>query len=146
MPLDGLGDNFGDTLGDSPVSFSGTLHGPSSIVGPVYVLNAIGRYLKRGDTLPWLTAILCDASGPVDLTNAISIQFMADGVSTSNTISQPTSVANASIGQIIYKWQVADTSIIDDYAGRFVVTYSNGNIITFPAYEPVAIKISPSVA
>jgi len=144
--MSGFGDTFGDSFGDNPVSFvPGTAHGPTEIVGPTYVLDLIGVYLKRLDTLPWLSAILCDSNGPVDLTLATNIQLMADGLFSGNTINQATTIENAGLGQIVYKWQAADTTYVDDYNIRFVVTYPGDLVVTFPGYGNEVLKISASV-
>lgn len=144
--MSGFGDTFGDSFGDNPVSFvPGTAHGPTEIVGPTYVLDLVGVYLKRLDTLPWLSAILCDSNGPVDLTAATNIQLMADGMFTSTIINQSVAIQNALIGQILYKWQSADTATVDDFNARFVVTYSGGAVVTFPGYGIIALKVSASV-
>lgn len=102
--------------------------------------------IKQGDTYPSVTATLKDANGPVDLSSAESILFVASlqgyNANGLEPISRPAEVVEAEAGQVEYHWQEGDTERYGRYLVEFKVTWSGGGVESFPSssYDVLEIK------
>lgn len=86
--------------------------------------------IKQHDNYPYLQASLSDANGPVDLTTAVQVKFIAKGVSV--TVTGTCSIIDATNGVIQYQWAAGDTGTPDDYEVEFEVTWPSAKVQTFP--------------
>ncbi len=82
--------------------------------------------LKRHDTWPPVQAILSDSAGPIDLTTAISVEFIMKGQTTSTLVTGTCSVVTPASGLVEYAWAVGDTAIADSYQVEFEITWDVG--------------------
>ena len=104
-------------------------------------------WIKKGDTGPPLQVLCEDETGdPIDVTGA-TVKFSMQDESSVNKISLASgNVVDGPIGKIEYVWQAVDTDTEGIYFGEFRVTFSGGEIITFPNYTYIVIKVHAVVA
>lgn len=106
-------------------------------------------YIKRNDTLPNLDVALSDDRGrPTDLSSISGVVFnMRSAVDNSAKISgTAASVLDASRGEVRYAWSASDTDTSGTYEGEFQVTFSNGDIQTFPDDGFIQVIIEADVS
>lgn len=80
-------------------------------------------YLKRGDTLPRLSAHLKRGDGQaVDLTLATGVTFKMRKIGSEATkVSAPATILTAAAGLVEYAWQAADTDEPGQFESEWVV-------------------------
>ena len=96
--------------------------------------------IKRGDTLPAFTRVLKFSDGTVqDLTDATSVIFIyrpvdGDGPDLSATAVSRTCTINAPAtdGSVTWAPIAADTATVGRFYAEFEVTFSSGDVLTFP--------------
>ena len=105
---------------------------------------AANFYIKQNDTAPSIEAVLTDSTGRAkSLILASQINFNMSTEEGSSLISLGTaSIINATKGIVSYPWQTGDTSNTGIHNAEFQVTYTNGQIETFPnsGYIKVIIR------
>lgn len=102
--------------------------------------------IKRNDLVPELNVALKDKEGAVVNLTGASVQFhmRAAGASTLKVDAAATLVTAAS-GTCKYTWVAANTDTAGDFEGEFEVTYSGGNIETFPTDGYIRIRVLPDL-
>lgn len=102
-------------------------------------------YMKRHDTRPYLDVRLTDADGNAyDLSasgTTVTFTMKKSEDATIKVDSQSCTIVNASTGAVRYEWAAANTNTAETYLGEFEVTYSNGDKMTFPSKDVLAIVI-----
>lgn len=106
-------------------------------------------YIKSGDMLPPLTAILSDADGPVSLAEvsalAFSMREVGGDVVIDNAQATPDPDQGANPGLVRYEWVSGDT----DIAGLFVAEFKavwDGGPQRFPNYTYLTVEIGERIA
>lgn len=92
-------------------------------------------FLKKGDTLPELTATLQAIDGtPVNIGTATVLFRMRLASSAGSTykVSSAATVLDAVNGRVSYSWQATDTDTPGHYYAEFVLTFSSGAKQTVP--------------
>lgn len=104
--------------------------------------------IKRNDLLPTLEAILKDADdNPVDLTDATGVVFHMREEDTNllKIEDGPTNIdANPQTGKVIFPWRTngnKDTDTSGLFLGEFEVTWTGGQIQTFPSKGYISVEI-----
>ena len=102
-------------------------------------------YMKRNDTRPKLDVSLKDSDDEyLDLTvSGVSVNFTmkeSDG-STIIVDSQACTIVNGLTGSVRYSWAAADTATAGAYLAEFEVVYANGDKLTVPTTNPLAVVI-----
>lgn len=100
--------------------------------------------IKQNDTAPALEAVLTDSSGRAkSLADVQTVGFNMSNDNGVSLIDQGTgTIINATKGIVSYIWQDGDTSNTGVHSAEFQLTYTNGQIETFPnsGYIKVIIK------
>lgn len=99
-------------------------------------------YIKQSDDDPVISATLTDDEGAaVDLTNATVDFHMAEPRGGQTVVDASATIVDAANGDVEYQWASSDTSKAGRYRAEFQVTYSDGDVETFPnvGYETVFI-------
>ncbi len=103
--------------------------------------------IKENDTTPSLRASLLNGSGdPVDLLGATVRFYMRLMGSNSTTIDASASVVSEANGIVQYDWIAGDTADVGSYQAEFEVTYSDGNIETFPNANYIGVEIIDDIS
>ena len=104
-------------------------------------------YIKQNDTSPFISATLKDADGnAIDLTSTtIRFHMRVIGSSTA-TVDAAATIINEEAGTCKYEWQAADTATAGSYHAEFEVTYTDGNIETFPNNDYIQVEILGAIA
>ena len=103
--------------------------------------------IKENDTTPSLRASLLNGSGdPVDLIGTTVRFYMRLMGSNSTTIDASASVISEANGIVQYDWVAGDTADVCSYQAEFEVTYSDGNIETFPNANYSGVEIIDDIS
>lgn len=103
--------------------------------------------IKENDTTPSLRASLLNGSGdPVDLLGTTVRFYMRLMGSNSTTIDASASVISEANGIVQYDWVDGDTADVGSYQAEFEVTYSDGNIETFPNANYIGVEIIDDIS
>ena len=102
-------------------------------------------YIKRGDTLPALTATLLEPDGktPVDLTNSTVVFQMRDRKNTL-VLEGDCTVLDDVGGRVEYEWQEGDTDTVGAMRGEFEIT-SDAGTATAPNYGFFTVNIADDI-
>jgi hypothetical protein len=110
---------------------------------------AVTYYVKRGDTSPAVTDTLEDSSGTaVNLTSAtvkFAMTTFTGTVIVNGTATGPNGGALDNTGQVQYQWVSADTASAGQYWAEWQVTFSNGQIETWPNNDQAIVNITPDL-
>lgn len=100
--------------------------------------------IKRGSTLPALTASLVDASNTaVNLTTATSVTMvMRSQAGIAPKVSKTATITNAATGAVSYSWTSQDTDTAGRYDVEWIVNWASGDVQRFPiqGYQSVSIE------
>tara|TARA_B110000858_G_scaffold11968_1_gene12237 strand:- start:437 stop:760 length:324 start_codon:yes stop_codon:yes gene_type:complete len=103
--------------------------------------------IKENDTTPSLRAALKNGSGdPVDLIGTTVKFHMRPIGSSTASIDATASVISEPNGIVQYNWVAGDTSDIGSYQAEFEVTYSDGNVETFPNSRYINVEIIDNIS
>lgn len=104
-------------------------------------------FIKSGDTSPALAATLTDSDGnAIDITGA-SVDFhMSPRGGDGTKVDAQATITDASNGKVEYRWSQSDTDTPGTYRGEFEVTYSGGDVETFPNDEYITISVTEEIA
>lgn len=99
-------------------------------------------FLKRGDTLPTVSATLSNYDGTaINLTDSTVrlVYRAADGSGTATRVTA--TIESAEDGEVSYAWQTGDTATAGNYVCEWEITFSGGSILTVPngSYIPFTI-------
>jgi len=101
-------------------------------------------YIKQNDTAPTIEAVLTDSAGKAkSLANVQTVAFnMVDENGNVVVDHGAGFVVSAIRGIAAYKWEPGDTATVGVHKAEFEVTYTNGQVETFPntGYINVIIK------
>jgi len=103
-------------------------------------------YATAGDNLQTRTVILRDTSGPIDLTNAASVAFHANGINVSATISKAATFIASTAGSVSVRLDTADLAAAGTYNCEWQVTFNDGTIMTVPEPGKDSLQISAQLA
>jgi hypothetical protein len=110
-------------------------------------------YLKRHDLRPALDMQLKDGdANALNVSTAIatSVTFIMKDIATGTvkveaacTLLEPTDItkANGYDGRVRYQWLSGDTDTADTYLGEFEILYTDGQKLTVPTVDVLAIVI-----
>jgi len=88
--------------------------------------------IKQNDTSPSLEATLSDVNlVPVNITAAVVMLHMK-AIGGAVVLTRQMTITDAENGVVQYDWQAGDTATVGTYYVEFEVTYSDGNVETFP--------------
>ena len=97
--------------------------------------------IKRNDTLPVFKATLNDVDGDVAVLSGATVKFIMVDKDGDEKVSAAAVITGAGTGQVEYRWIPTDTDTVGSYRGEFEVTFSDGNIMTFPNDGYIVITI-----
>ena len=98
--------------------------------------------IQQHDTSPQLVGTLKDASdNAIDLTGA-TVKFLMRRISsTTAKVDASATVIDEDAGRVKYVWQTGDTDTAGTFQGEFEVTYTSGEIETFPNDGYIGIEV-----
>lgn len=104
-------------------------------------------FIKQNDTSPALKATLKDGlDAVVDLT-AASVRFHMRPIGDTTTkVDAAAVIENADGGVVYYNWTAGDTDTIGSYEAEFEVTFTGGEIETFPNNRFIEVEITDDIA
>lgn len=104
-------------------------------------------FIKQNDTSPSLQATLKDGSGnAVDLTSATVRFHMRQIGSTTAKIDAAATISDADNGVVYYQWSASDTDTLGSFEAEFEVTFSGGEIESFPNNRFIQVEITDDIA
>lgn len=104
-------------------------------------------FIKQNDTSPALQATLKDASGTaIDLSGSTVRFHMRQVGATSAKVDAAATVSDADGGVIYYQWSASDTDTIGSFEAEFEVTFSGGEIESFPNNRFIQVEITDDIA
>lgn len=98
---------------------------------------------KQGDTRNALEAHLKENGVTIDLTNCTVNFVMLDGENI--LINRTATVTNATEGIVVINFTESELDNIGEFKGEFKVTFSGGEVETFPNQDYLDIKILKSI-
>lgn len=105
-------------------------------------------FIKRNDDTPTLDVALQDDRGrPVNVTGATVVFHMRNTSDDSVKVDGGTvSAITATKGEVRYEWTTTNTNTAGTFEGEFEVTFSGGEIQTFPNNGYIDIIILEDVS
>lgn len=101
---------------------------------------------KRGNTAMPVTSTLSDERGIRDLTNAVEVKLLLRlHVSRALTELDADVDGTPTSGNVIYEWQPGDTDTAGWYDYEWRVTFSDGEVATFPSQNYLLMHIEESL-
>jgi hypothetical protein len=101
--------------------------------------------VKRHDTFPALKATLSDENGPINLTSATRVKFIAASTTTSTplVIEGECTIEEATGGVVAYPWAVGDLATAGTYNVEFQITWAGGGIESVPntGYKTMLVEV-----
>ncbi len=103
-------------------------------------------FIKVGDTLPPVEAVLADALGPVGLTGAtVRWHMRLEGTTGALKANAPAVIVSALDGAVRYDWAPADTDTPGVYEAEWEVTFPDSSVITFPNDHHLRVMVRAAV-
>lgn len=103
-------------------------------------------YLKQGDLEPDIDVELADSDGAaIDLGAADTVEMRAL-TPTGTTWQRAMTIVSSSGGVVRYTWQAGDTDDAGVYRGEVVITWTGGEVQTFPADGCLFWTVNPTLA
>lgn len=107
-------------------------------------MGTLTSRLKVGDRRPRLEAQLLQPDGTPQPLAGATVAFLArDARSRQQVISGAAVVVNPGDGTVRFDWGANDTLIARELEAWFVVTYSGGDVETFPNRDSHRVVIEP---
>jgi len=98
--------------------------------------------IKKNDNSPAIAGILSDFNGVVNLTTATKVNFFMEKKKTGRRkVNGVASITDVNGGGVSYAWQTGDTNESGLFKAVFKVTFSSGQIATFPSDGYIEISI-----
>ena len=100
-------------------------------------------YIGQGDTLPYYPIVVRDKDGVVDLSalGVTAVYFCMKNIATSSVVvSTLATVTDLGGGEAEYRWAVADTGVLGDYAASFLFVTPVGSF-TLPRSEMAKVVV-----
>jgi hypothetical protein len=106
---------------------------------------AASFYIKQNDTAPSIQAVLTDSNGRAkSMVGGASVRFNMSKEDGTNVISGGIGsfIVPLSKGIVAYEWAAGDTADAGIYNAEFEITYTSGQVETFPnnSYIKVIVK------
>jgi hypothetical protein len=103
---------------------------------------AVVLVLKQNDTFPPVEATLTDEDGPINLTEATSVKFIAK--SATHVIEGNCTIIKATEGVVTYLWASKDTENPGVYRVEYKIIWKSGGIQSVPnqSYDEIEIEES----
>lgn len=103
--------------------------------------------IKQGDTAPRLVGELIDGDGNAVNVHGAAVALHLHGLTVENDTSKTAVVlAGDPSSTVYYDWAAGDTDDAGYYAGEWQVTYSNGQIETFPNGGVFLLQVEEQLA
>lgn len=103
--------------------------------------------IKRGDTRPYFSVTLVDGFGEEVILNVDdTVRFSMRDSSSTVIVNRQTAAFTPGSGDVEYRWQVGDTDVAGDFDAEWEVTYADGTVQTFPAYDFDWVYIEGDIA
>lgn len=98
----------------------------------------------QNDTYPAIVGVLQHDGAAVDVTGAsVRFHLRAPGAESAK-VTGTGEVRDGPAGEVAYQWVTGDLDTSGVFFGEFQVTYSDGNVETFPD-EPLEIYVRPEL-
>jgi hypothetical protein len=102
--------------------------------------------IKQLDTLPVLTDTLTYSNGSAANLTAATVQFvMRSLVSNATTTAAAATVVSAVAGTVSYTFTTQDTAMAGMYMANWIVTFSGGDVMTWPTDGYIEINVEESL-
>ena len=103
-------------------------------------------FIKQNDTSPALQVTLKDGTDTVVNLTATSVRFHMRPIGSSTVkIDAPATISSATNGIVYYQWATGDTDTIGSFECEFEVTYTGGEIETFPNNQFIDVEITDDI-
>ena len=119
---------------------------PAGLLGETALYD--GYQTKQGDTgVEFADTLTYSNQTPADLTGA-TVQFAMRNLTTASPVILTGSgtVTDAITGNVQYAPTASDTSTAGDFTACWIVTYPNGQIMTFPSIGYIDVTIEPGIS
>jgi hypothetical protein len=107
-------------------------------------------FLKQGDNTPTFTAVLKDLNNqPINLTGATGQIFIRPARSGIVAVTGPLVIASdqvANKGMVSYTWGSSGIATPGEYLIEFRITFSGGNVQSFPNDGYAILEVVPKLA
>ena len=104
-------------------------------------------FIGQNDRLPYYRAEVRDANGLVSLSDVAYVTFRMKNITTGSVqVSAQAVIVDASNGAAEYRWAVADTSVIGEYAAAFEFLTDSGLAYTLPRNTIAKITVEDKYA
>ena len=98
-------------------------------------------YIGQGDTLPYYRVQVRDKNGAVNLSNVTSVTFRMKNISTASVVvSGAAQITDVAEGHAEYRWAVADTETVNEYAASFEF-HEGSNSFSLPRSEMAKVVV-----
>lgn len=100
--------------------------------------------LKVGDRRPSITATLTQGGVALNLTTASSVAFVMTPIYGPQTakVNAAATIVDAATGAVRYDWLAADVDTVGSYLAKWVVTWNDGRVSSYPDVGALTIVIS----
>jgi hypothetical protein len=103
--------------------------------------------VKRNDTEPDVDYTLTDEDGAAVNLAGADVQFhMRFAFDNTVKVDEPATVADEAAGEVRYEWQQGDTDQAGVFEAEFEVTFSDGEVRTYPNDGHLAVVVVSQVA
>ena len=103
-------------------------------------------FIKQNDTSPALQATLKDGSGTVINLTGCSVNFHMRKIGdTAVKTDASATISDALNGVVYYQWVASDTDTIGSFECEFEVTFSGGEIESFPNNKFINVEITDDI-
>lgn len=85
-------------------------------------------HIGQNDRLEYYRIQVRDSNGPISLSDVTDAYFNLKNISTGSVIiSEAAVITDALNGNVEYRWAVADTAVVGEYAASFLFVTPSGN-------------------
>jgi len=103
-------------------------------------------YIKQNDTSPAIRATLRDGDGDVINLDGATVRFHMRPIGSTTVKVDAAGTVIAPAGGIVqYSWSEEDTDTVGAYQAEFEVTYTGGNVETFPNDGYIRVEITDDI-
>lgn len=103
-------------------------------------------YIKQGDTLKPIEAVLQDEIGPINLSSCtVRMIIRRVGATRVSALVRTCTLTDAANGRVTMNWQAGDTAKSGSFRAEFEITYPDTKKMTVPNNGWVSIVILPDL-